>query len=184
MQQIKEWETEPNFIAGDFFGIAVVVVRHPEMKHLCGYAGVNKGHPVYEVEYSDYDHPLVGEIDVHGGLSYSKMGVGYQKKYYLPDRWFFGFDCAHGGDYLPGMTVLLTKMHDDSPDLEPFNSDMFDNDVYRNIDYVQRETCKLAWQLAGNDVSDEAAFDKAMRGELHIEPEKPVLLPLGTPVPV
>lgn len=56
----------------------------------CGYVGVGRSHPYYGKGYDDYDD--IGDIDVHGGLTFSESIKGEK------DRWFFGFDCAHSMD--------------------------------------------------------------------------------------
>lgn len=65
----------------------------------CGYVRVPKDHPWYEIDYSGR-HPHCCEaspeslITVHGGLTYSgRLSVE-------PEGWWFGFDCAHLGDYV------------------------------------------------------------------------------------
>lgn len=63
-----------------------------EGHHPCAYVGVNKDNMYYGMD-------LVDELDwvVHGGITYSEN--------YLPvdcnikDKWFFGWDYAHTGDY-------------------------------------------------------------------------------------
>lgn len=49
------------YTQGDF---AFSVWRHPT-GHLCGYLGVPKGHPWYELHYDDI------QADVHGGLTFA-----------------------------------------------------------------------------------------------------------------
>ena len=64
-----------------------------------GYALVPKAHPLHGVNYSHI------ELDVHGGLTYSRLvddeivslfGLEDADKGY----WMLGFDTAHGGDTL------------------------------------------------------------------------------------
>lgn len=59
----------------------------------CGYVGVPKGHPYYNVNY----HTI--PVEVHGGLTYGRVDDIYpipnNSKYY-----FLGFDCAHWDDAL------------------------------------------------------------------------------------
>lgn len=54
---------------------------------LCGYVGVEKGHPLYGKGYDDVN------ANVHGGLTYADL---------WPDGlWWLGFDTGHFGDSLP-----------------------------------------------------------------------------------
>jgi hypothetical protein len=71
-----------------------VIIRQPLVLpglggHLCGYVGVPTSHKLYGF---GYDSPLVRELHVHGGITYSKFGnFGMSAKSY----WYFGFDCFH-----------------------------------------------------------------------------------------
>lgn len=95
----------------------------------CGYVGVSKGHPLFEQHYDK------GNIDVHGGLTYSDHCVG--KICHVVEEgeddnvWWLGFDCSHAGDLAPGLTAFTH----------------FPGDVYRNEKYVKREVTSLAQQL-------------------------------------
>lgn len=62
-------------------------------------------------------------IDVHGSVTFS--GESYWTE--IPGCWWYGFDCAHYGDYQPGI-------HSDGE--------------YRDIDYVRQQTTSMAEQLA------------------------------------
>jgi hypothetical protein len=42
--------------------------------------------------------PISLAFHVHGGLNYADDHVGDRRD----GRWWFGFDCGHAGDYLPG----------------------------------------------------------------------------------
>lgn len=57
-----------------------------------GYVRIVEGHPLYEVEYYDYE---VNEPYVHGGITWSEWGLpnGENKDY-----WYIGFDTQHYGD--------------------------------------------------------------------------------------
>lgn len=59
----------------------------------CGYVGVPKGHPLYNVDYMNCQ----SDFACHGGLTYS--GGGANSSYPISsDLWWFGFDCTHWGD--------------------------------------------------------------------------------------
>lgn len=76
-------------------------------------------------------------FDVHGGVTFSGFA---QKGYPAPDEqakhlWWFGFDCAHAGDFTKGP-------HAYNP------SDA----VWRDVDYVTQECESLARQLADVEI--------------------------------
>lgn len=71
-------------------------------------------------------HPLHGEtnplridVEVHGGVTYGRK--------HTDGLYWVGFDCSHYGDLTPGGV---------------------DGGTYRTIEYVRKETRKLARQLA------------------------------------
>jgi len=103
-------------------GYKCVILRHPHLKHLCGYVGVPKDHILYGVDHDD----LPAEFhDVHGGLTFS----GFRKEYTNDDLWYFGFDCAHAGDLVPAVFSTC-------------------NGTYRTMEYVEKECKKLAEKIA------------------------------------
>ncbi len=125
---------------------------------LCGYVSIPNTHPLYEKKYS-FKVPFTKEMEdrqvnmeklnpiallcqyenfrevglsldvafmVHGGITFSNKPSAIN----LADNgseWLFGFDCAHAGDRT--------------------NYSIFDDDVYRNFDYVKKECEALAIQL-------------------------------------
>jgi len=95
------------------------------LKTWCGYVGVGEGHPLYEIYYNDID-----EIIVHGGLTFSGFFEADNSINQYLNVWWLGFDCAHVGDLIPGVTYTRT------------------GDVYRNIDFVKDECKSLARQLS------------------------------------
>lgn len=61
------------------------------------------------------------------------------------DIWWFGFDCAHAGDRMPGMEAALRSIGGRSlPHC---------GDVYRDLAYVKAECASLARQLADRSAS-------------------------------
>jgi hypothetical protein len=118
-----------------------VAIRGGAMNHRCGYVGIGRDHPLYEVGYMDESDVLkrraeealeepIGKrgiipalcaksiTDVHGSITYSGGNDGYPVK--DPDIWWFGFDCNHYGD---------------------------DEDGGRSLEYVIAECESLAAQL-------------------------------------
>ena len=121
-----------------------MIHRNP-MGALCGYVGVGPDHPWYRKDYMDV-HP-----DVHGSLTFADMcsegddpgiGICHVAQPGRPDPvWWFGFDCGHGGDLIPGMIQAYELMDMQNP------SYMAD-ETYKDFDYVKAEVTGLAKQLA------------------------------------
>lgn len=121
------WTDEPDKLEFVYRGLQCQVRRHSRLKHLCGYVGVGKDHPAFGKNYQELDD----SIDVHRGLTFScDILPGDMRQSAGP--WWFGFDCAHAGDFIPIAPV--------QPDSHLC--------VYRTMEYVRRECEKLAEQLA------------------------------------
>lgn len=90
------------------------------------------------------DHTPSSVLNVHGGLTYSdhcRHDVCHIPKPGEADNvWWFGFDCAHSEDYVPGMMALLQESIG-KPNLFPWA-------IYRDLNYVTRQIRQLADQLA------------------------------------
>lgn len=97
------------------------------MGALCGYVGVPETHGAFEQNYEDL------AVAVHGGLTYAGACVEDQTKV-----WWFGFDCAHAGDYVPMMERWRRQ--------ECFAR--HEGEQYRDVPYVQHQCAQLAAQLA------------------------------------
>lgn len=112
------WQSEPDKMEWRYKGVPCLIVRGP-MGALCGYAAVESKHPWYGKEYSgcllegckekycsDHQSPS-SMIDVHGGLTFSSFCQEGGKICHVPlpgeedKAWWFGFDCAHSGDFCP-----------------------------------------------------------------------------------
>lgn len=146
------WENEPKRVEWRHAGLPCLVRRGMAW---CGYVGVPPGHPLHGVGYgqcpvecahfTEYSYCTEHEpdylIDVHGGLTYAAPCDGDEADgiCHVPapgepeDVWWFGFDCAHYDDLVPGYSGVGV--------LNP-------GAVYRDIAYVQAETERLADQLA------------------------------------
>lgn len=130
-----EWDREPDkcqFLTEA--GLPGLIVRVPSGA-LCGYVGLAEGHKLHGMSYDDVD------VSVHGGLTFSNScqadadettGICHKPSEGEPEHvWWFGFDCAHSGDKLPG-----------------YQSKFFSaNGRYRNWAYVKNEVESLAKQL-------------------------------------
>ena len=148
------WDNEPDKIQWQDkeTGLPCLIVRN-KLGALCGYVGISAGHPLFEVAYSGCclrenkckgyycDHSPESSIYVHGGLTFADFchphengrGICHIPSPGEPDHvWWFGFDCAHSGDIVPGMIKY---------DLYEAYAD------YRTISYVQDQCRQLAIQL-------------------------------------
>jgi len=59
-----------------------------------GYVAIPPEHPLHGKSYDEID----GNIDVHGGLTYSGSGVFFGLENCYVNWWVFGFDTCHYGD--------------------------------------------------------------------------------------
>jgi len=169
---LAKWDEEPDQLDWEAHGYPCAIRRGPG-GHLCGYVGIPKEHPLYGVAYSQ-ESPILkrlfedmmnkpapdrlavhlavmmGEIesspeivfDVHGGITWSENHE--PSKSIEGDYWWYGFDCAHAGDLCPNYHYRTPRAYRGS------------DDVYRDINYVKRETEKLAQQLAEVAKAQEA----------------------------
>lgn len=145
------WQAEPDraYWVDEASGLPCLIRRGPSGS-LCGYVGVPSGHPCHGKGYS----ALEGEIDVHGGLTFSGDcdGDTIRGICHVPelgqedDVSWFGFDCAHCWDLSPGMRARLREAYARTGDT--YNELIHDTEVYRDFEYVQVEVLKLAKQLA------------------------------------
>lgn len=135
------WDSEPDKKqwADPATALPCLIVRNP-FGALCGYVGVSAGHPAFERNYD-----LVDVEDPHGGLTFAghcqpvKEGICHVVEPGEDDNvWWLGFDCAHGGDYMPGMMAHMA--------LPAGLRSLFEG-VYRSMDYVQDEVTRLAAEL-------------------------------------
>jgi hypothetical protein len=141
------WMTEPDKVNWKTeAGLPGMIIR-TKSGHLCGYVAVTKEHPLFEVGYGDGEWPESpeGRIEVHGGLTYSAKCAGNICHVPEPgepdDVWWFGFDCAHSGDWSPSSFAPYLR-HQRMPGEGPCF------DAYRDIAYVRGEVESLARQLA------------------------------------
>lgn len=149
----QPWLSEPD----EWDAECVHAHRHGTTGTWVGYVGVGKQHPLYGVGYMRVALEGGG---VHGGLTYS--GEAYWETQ-QSDLWWFGFDCAHSGDYLPA--IRFAEFNDNDSD-------------YRTLAFVQQECLRLAQQLAkwqwrvspnqseydGGELHDYHDYDEEMAG--------------------
>jgi hypothetical protein len=122
------WETEPDEVYWvDLATGYPCVAKRGYSGGWCGYVCVPRKHPWYRKIYSSepYDTSLEALIEVHGGLTYSGPLFG-------EGDWWFGFDCNHAWDLIPGFSLLGITSSEQA---------------YRTIGYVIQEIISLASQL-------------------------------------
>jgi hypothetical protein len=131
------WDDEPDKVQwpDEATALPCLIVRN-HYGALCGYVGVPPDHPWHGKHYDD-DAVMV---DVHGGLTFSNScseeaeddSICHMPAPGEPDNvWWFGFDCAHHGDFVPMLRDSFAA-----------------NDCYRDRAYVEDQCCALAAQLA------------------------------------
>lgn len=141
------WKTEPDWIyyIDEETGFDILIKRNELLGHLCGYVGIFRDHPYYQINYMR--DPL-WKLDVYGGhLSFSGFYDGKQEIGICDPlgTWWLGFDCSQGKDYLPGIAAALALADPNAiiptwrHDLNPAN--------YKDIDFVLNECKLLAKQL-------------------------------------
>lgn len=137
------WDAEPDKMqwTDEATGLPCLVHRNRHSGALCGYVGVTEEHAWFAISHDDVPF---GGTDAHGGLTYSDFckptlggdgsgpGICHVPEPGDPEIWWFGFDCAHAFDLMPGLQ------------LPPFD----DADEYRDLAYVRAECARLAAQLA------------------------------------
>ena len=146
----KPWETEPDFKVFESSGLRCLLNRN-ELGIWCGYVAVGKDHPWYGLHYSEENvNPadpirdptsIEGALDVHGGVTFAgtfhdpdKHRQALDQVWARGDDWYFGFDCGHYMDYMPGM--------------EKYSIRLIDPSQYKTIDYATGECARMAAQLA------------------------------------
>lgn len=129
------WQDEPDRVEFEHAGLPCLMKRNPTGVW-CGYAAVPPGHPLHG---QGYDEP---DVCPHGGLTYANAcdvdnGICHVPKPGEPDDvWWFGFDCAHAGDFLPAYNAYNLRV--------PRSI----RGTYRDKAYVEAEVRSLAEQLA------------------------------------
>lgn len=135
-----EWDEEPDKAQwiDEASGLDCLVVRNPHGGHWCGYVGITDEHPLFEIGYGEYED--LPDLDAHGGLTYSDFCMDIEDECegvcHVPNPgrsehvWWFGFDCAHGGDLSPTASDALAKYG-----------------TYKDLDFVVSQCSGLAAQL-------------------------------------
>jgi hypothetical protein len=151
------WDNEPDRASwtDETTGLPCLIVRN-RTGALCGYVGVEPGHPWHGVGYNDCtltpscdetwcEHAPIGLVNcAHCELTYAAgcqhgddpaTGICHiPDPGHSDDVWWFGFDCAHHLDVVPGMIG------------HGFGYDH--GAAYRDLDYVRSRVEALAGELA------------------------------------
>jgi hypothetical protein len=153
------WDSEDDKYEWRHLGFPCLIVRGA-MGALCGYVGVAVGHPWHGHTISD---DVIEGIGCHGGPSYAGECHGdicHTPRAGESEVWWIGFDCAHGGDFMPGMDALLRELRKSRPanipesfldeiglgKLPPSLRGTAFDPQYRTVDYVAREVRNMAKQ--------------------------------------
>lgn len=145
-QRRGPWSEEADKLAWtDPSGFSCIILRKPHHGHLCGFVGVEPGHPLFGVMHDAIPHTL--NIRVHGGLNYSEpcdeRGPEARRVCHVREqmgeahdlRWWFGFSCDQPYDLVPGREGMAEP--EMSADLS-----------YRDEAYLFDQCTGLAAQLA------------------------------------
>jgi len=125
----------------DHKGLKCVVLMVNDAGHRSGYVGVPRDNPFFGLYYA---RPELGNIDVHGGLSYSSGNPFESYPIKMPtweSTWWFGYDCGHYGDGLDveAMPEKVAAIHRQYHSDEPY--------PIRDLEYCIKECESLADQL-------------------------------------
>jgi hypothetical protein len=143
------WQTEPDRVDFTHAGLPCLLLRNHHGAW-CGYAAVPPGHPWHG---KDCDDAAVNVAGVHRGVNYASGCNGPICHVPAPgepaDVWWFGFDCGHAWDVLPGLEARLRSLgHPPFDETHPELARVLPPDVYRDLAYVRAHTERLAEQLA------------------------------------
>lgn len=89
------WDSEPDLLVWTYDARPCVALRAP-LGNWNGYVGVGGGHPLYEDRGAD--------LEAHGGITWANTWINHVEPDWQ-DIWWFGFDCAHWDDLVPGMAT-------------------------------------------------------------------------------
>jgi len=116
------WDDTPDVLQNIVQGFPCLILKMEESKHLCGYVGVDKGHPLYGKRWDELSH-----LSCHDGVTHADL---------MDDRgelWWIGFACNRCSDYSPGY-------------------DLGNPDNYKDETFVMNEIDGLVKQIAALSV--------------------------------
>jgi hypothetical protein len=134
-------------------GYPVIITRHESFGNLCGYVGVQEGHPLFGKSYDEVWGMGI-YLPGHGDVNFAdrcQIGVNEATGIcHVPAPgesdvvWWYGFDCAHGGDLCPKMEARYRTM----PAMQAITARYGPGrGVYRDLEYVKACCADLAQAL-------------------------------------
>lgn len=123
----------------------------------CGYVGVPKGHPLYNVDYMNCQ----SDFACHGGLTYA--GGGVNSSYPISsDLWWFGFDCTHWGDADDWNSTFkaFSEQSERIAEYKAIRSLCPLGGEIRTTEFVENECKSLAEQLVNCDNKHKTSSDE------------------------
>lgn len=142
------WQQEPDKLQWRTkTGLPGLIVRsNPRYGNLCGYAAVNPGHPLYGKGYDEVelDEPPHGDLTFAGACMEDGPVCHIPEPGEPGDVWWFGFDCGHYLDLMPGLRAYERR----SGFPADLRYQLESEQTYKDIGYVRREVEGLAAQLA------------------------------------
>jgi hypothetical protein len=138
----EPWRYEPNRVAwrDPATGLQCLILRGP-FGALNGYVRVPRDHAMHGKPRGRQVHRL----SVHGGITFS----GCLRSRNMKRGHWFGFDCGHVFDLVPGLREIRDQIRASMPpDLLEALTTSGMQEVYRTVDYVRQECTDLAAQLA------------------------------------
>lgn len=144
IEPYRPWEGEPDNAEweDESTGLQGRIIRNEITYTLCGYVGVTSAtNPdLMGVGYNDL--VMLGDgwddYSPHGGFTYSGGGGGVHGG----NVWWFGFDCAHADDFLPGIYIKMRMLHHSGKDSWPTSAN------YRTWEFVDAEIRKVMEGIA------------------------------------
>lgn len=134
------WDNEPDKIQWEENGVPCLIVRNHQGAW-CGYAGVHRGHALFQKRYQEID-----DVTVHGDLTFSEHCIGticHSVELGEDDNvWWLGFDCMHAFDFAPGLWEIMNVL-----DYEKRCGCQYLNGHYWTMEEVIGECKKLARQI-------------------------------------
>ena len=130
----RPWESEPDNAewVDESTGLHGHIWRNEITHTLCGYVGVTSG----ELFGVDYNRLEMDDYSPHGGFTYS--GWSGDKS----NVWWFGFDCAHADDFLPGLYIKMRMVNHSGKASWPPTTN------YRTWEFVDAEIAKVMKGIA------------------------------------
>lgn len=110
-----------------------------------GYVGVDKGHPLYGIDYPG----LCDCIRIHGGITFSGVMPWANSE----GLWYLGFDCAHLDD-----TPDLVHHEKYLAQFEDFSGEVlsvpYEKASVKPLAYVEKEVIKLSSQMTAESLME------------------------------